>query len=54
MAFKNLPLPKVTGIKKEGKVSQYQYLRDRSHSADQKAKITICSTVVPESWNDDP
>lgn len=48
-AFKNLPFPKVTGMKREGKVSHYQYLRDRFHSPDQKTKITICNTVVPES-----
>lgn len=48
-AFKKLPFPKVTGMKREGKVSHYQYLRDRFHSPDQKTKITICNTVVPES-----
>ena len=51
---KNPPFPKVTEMKREGKVSHYQYLRDRFHSADQKTKITICNTVLPESWNDDP
>jgi len=48
-AFKNPPFPKVTGMKREGKVSHYQYLQDRFHSADQKTKNTICNTVVPES-----
>lgn len=51
--FKNPPYLKVSGIKREGKVSHYQYLQERSHSTDKKTRITLCDEAVSESLEDD-
>lgn len=47
--FTNPPFLKVTRIKREGKVSHFQYLQERSHSTDQKTRITVCVAAVSEA-----
>lgn len=51
--FKNPPFFKVTGIKREGKVSHYQYLQERSHSTHKKTRITVSDAAISESLEDD-
>ena len=51
--FKNPPFLKVTGVKREGKVSHYQYLKERSNSTQKKLKIATHEAEVSKYCQDD-
>ena len=51
--FKNPPFLKVTGVKRERKVSHYQYLKERSNSTQKKLKIATHEAEVSKYCQDD-
>ena len=51
--FKNPPFLKVTGVKRAGKVSHYQYLKERSNSTDKTLKIATREAGVSKYCQDD-
>lgn len=51
--FKSPPFLKVTGVKIEGKVSHYQYLKERSSATEKKNKIATHEAEVSKYCQDD-